>query len=424
MRSPLLRLFILAAVLMPAPALAGVRDDYRGCVKDTFTRLKPGSDAAARSAADQYCLALGYNFGRPPFSRDPGRAVALLQRAAAQGHAGAMTALGYQLERGAGIARNEAQAVALYRQAAEKGHADGMFNLGRVYLLGRGVPRDERESDRWFNAALKAGSVDAIVHFRKARQQEMEDNGRPLFEQAYKAYQANRLEDAARLYRQAADQGNASAMVALGQLLRLGQGVPKNEAEAVRLYRLAAERGHAGGQTQLGLAYQLGEGVKEDWAEAHKWCVRAAEQQYALGLLCIGRQYQFGLGVMQDRARAIRYFELSEDQTASNADGTAGYLARFLSRPQSCLGYLDDREREKYAGVCADPRRLFRNSAERKAYLDEAIRTARVDSWDSGYEAGLCKSRGMDYGGGGCRGEGGRSFSPYGNEDRYGRAPW
>jgi hypothetical protein len=206
--------------------------------------------------------------------------------------------------------------------------------------------------------------------------------------------------------------------------LRLGQGVSKNEAEAVRLYRLAAERGHAGGQTQLGLAYQLGEGIREDWAEAHKWCALAAAQQYALGLLCVGRQYQFGLGVMQNRETAIRYFELSEDQTPSNADGTAGYLARFLSRPQSCLGYLDDREREKYAGVCADPKKAFRSSAERKAYLDEAIRTAYIPGSDTGYESGLCKSRGMDYSGGSCRGEGGRQLSPYGNEDRYGRAPW
>ncbi len=250
---------------------------------------------------------------------------------------------------------------------------------------------------------------------------EMEDNGRPLFEQAFKAYEANKLDQAAKLYRQAADMGNASAQVALGQLLRVGLGVPKNEAEAIKLYRQAAERGHAGGQTQLGLSYQLGEGVKEDWAAAHAWCSKAAAQHYALGLLCVGRQLQFGLGVEQDRAKAIRVFELAEDQ----GDGTAAFFARYLSQRLSCLGYMDDREREKYAGVCEDPKRLFRNSSERTAWLNEAIRTARVDSFNAGgYESGLCRARGMSYGGGGCQGEGGRTLSPYGNEDRYGRPGW
>lgn len=422
MRRMLPRLLISLTILLAvSPVAAGVRDDYRACAKDTFTRLKPGSDAAAKSAADQYCLAIGYNFGKPPFSRDPSRAVALLQRAVAQSYPAAMTALGYHFERGAGIARNEAQALALYRQAAAKGDAEGMFNLGRLYLLGRGVPQDERESDRWFNAAVKAGSVDAVVHFRRARQLEMEDNARPLFEQAFKAYEANKFEQAARLYRQAAELGNASAQVALGQLTRLGMGVPKNEEEAVRLFRRAAERGHAGGQTQLGLAYQLGEGVKEDWAEAHAWCARSAAQQYALGLLCVGRQFQFGLGIEQDREKAIRLFELAEDQ----GEGTGAYLARYLAQRLSCLGYLDHPERLKYAGVCEDPKRMFRNSAERTAWLNEAIRTARVDSFNpGGYEGGLCRARGMGYGGGGCQGEGGRTLDPYGNQDRYGRSAW
>jgi hypothetical protein len=79
----------------------------------------------------------------------------------------------------------------------------------------------------------------------------------------------------------------------------------------------------------------------------------------------------------------------------------------------------------KYAGICEDPKRLFKNARERKAFLDEALRTTPVDMFNSGsYEGGLCRARGMDYSGGGCRGEGGRTYSPYGNEDRHGRQGW
>ena len=161
--------------------------------------------------------------------------------------------------------------------------------------------------------------------------------------------------------------------------------------------------------------------MKEDWAAAHAWCRKSAAQQHAIGLLCVGRQYQFGLGVQQDRQAAIRWFELAEDQ----GDGTAAFLARHLAQPGSCLGYLTHEERKKYAGVCADPARLFRTSGERTAWLNEALRTARVDSFNSGgYESGLCRGRGMDYSGGSCQGEGGRPLDPYGNQDRYGRSPW
>jgi hypothetical protein len=63
MRAVLRGLILLAIVTAAAPAMAGVRDDYRACTRDTFTRLKPGADAAATTAQEQYCLALGYNFG-------------------------------------------------------------------------------------------------------------------------------------------------------------------------------------------------------------------------------------------------------------------------------------------------------------------------------------------------------------------------
>ena len=67
---------------------------------------------------------------------------------------------------------------------------------------------------------------------------------------------------------------------------------------------------------------------------------------------------------------------------------------------------------------------MFRSAAERTAWLNETLRTARVDSFKGGYESGLCRGRGMGNGGGSCQGDGGRPIDPYGNQDRYGRSPW
>ena len=57
-----------------------------------------------------------------------------------------------------------------------------------------------------------------------------------------------------------------------------GGGVPEDYAEAVRLYRLAAEQGNAKAQNNLGRMYALGEGIPEDDMLAYMWYNLAAAQ--------------------------------------------------------------------------------------------------------------------------------------------------
>ena len=51
-----------------------------------------------------------------------------------------------------------------------------------------------------------------------------------------------------------------------------------NYASALRLWRPAAERGNARAQFNLGIMYNNGNGVPKDYATAHKWFSRAAAQ--------------------------------------------------------------------------------------------------------------------------------------------------
>ena len=57
---------------------------------------------------------------------------------------------------------------------------------------------------------------------------------------------------------------------------KIGQGVPRDYAEAFRWYQKAADQGHAGGQYYVGLMYQLGRGVAQNDAEAVTWYRKAA----------------------------------------------------------------------------------------------------------------------------------------------------
>jgi hypothetical protein len=57
-----------------------------------------------------------------------------------------------------------------------------------------------------------------------------------------------------------------------------GEGVTKNYTEAAKWYRNAADQGDATAQRRLGLMYSNGEGVPQDNVEAYKWYNLAAAQ--------------------------------------------------------------------------------------------------------------------------------------------------
>jgi TPR repeat protein len=56
---------------------------------------------------------------------------------------------------------------------------------------------------------------------------------------------------AVKLYKVAADNGNADGQFRLGEMYRHGKGVEKNQDESVRLYKLAAAQKHEGAISRL-----------------------------------------------------------------------------------------------------------------------------------------------------------------------------
>ncbi len=104
---------------------------------------------------------------------------------------------------------------------------------------------------------------------------------------------------AAEWYRKAADQGHNPSRANLGQLVFDDQ-----PEEAVRLFRAAAHEGDANAQFGLGLAHYNGQGVKEDNREAVKWFQAAFDQGHEFAGMYLGSCYDGGIGVSEDRARA------------------------------------------------------------------------------------------------------------------------
>jgi TPR repeat protein len=90
--------------------------------------------------------------------------------------------------------------------------------------------------------------------------------------------------EAARWFRLAAEQGDASAQVNLGVMYAHGRGVPHDDKEAAKWYRLAAEQGRASAQFNLGLMYANGQGVPQNLIQAHMWFNLVAASGDADGL--------------------------------------------------------------------------------------------------------------------------------------------
>ena len=138
--------------------------------------------------------------------------------------------------------------------------------------------------------------------------------------------------EAAKWYRKAAEQGDATGQVNLCRMYLLGRGgLAKDDAEAVQWCGKAATRGYAAGQVTLGDAYLHGRGgLAKDDAEAVTWFRKAAEQDDASGQAGLGYMYEQGLGgLAKDRAEAVKLYR----QAATQGYGYAKDALKRLGEP-------------------------------------------------------------------------------------------
>jgi uncharacterized protein len=126
--------------------------------------------------------------------------------------------------------------------------------------------------------------------------------------------------------RQAAEDGDPSAQLALGRMFDKGAGVAQDDAQAVRWYQKAAEQGLADAQFSLAWAYDNGEGVPQDYALAARWYLKAAEQGDAGPQNNLAVMYADGHGVLQDYAQAAQWFRKAAEQGLADAQHDLGVL--------------------------------------------------------------------------------------------------
>lgn len=152
---------------------------------------------------------------------------------------------------------------------AEQGDGDAslQYRLGSMYVEGSGgAPKDDHQAVFWFREAADQGYASAQLRlgFMYANGKGVPVDGR----------------QAEFWYRKTAEQGNgyphSYAQYELARLYDKGEIVPEDNHQAAFWYRKAAEQGILSAQANLGAMYFNGEGVAEDKVQAYAWIWRAA----------------------------------------------------------------------------------------------------------------------------------------------------
>ena len=148
-------------------------------------------------------------------------------------------------------------------QAAECGHVPSRTQLGVLHTRGEGLPRDEAAGFECFLEAADQGDADAMVEAARCLRL-----GRGT---------AQDLDRAFAFYCEAGEQDNALALYSAGRMLEQGLGFERPFPErAEPLYRLAASHGHVAAAHALGKLFAKGLGVDQD--------LRAAEELFAYAI--------------------------------------------------------------------------------------------------------------------------------------------
>lgn len=118
---------------------------------------------------------------------------------------------------------------------------------------------------------------------------------------------------------QSASQGRPRAQTLYAYLLGSGQGGPVDGSRALRLYRLAADQGDADALNNLGEIHESGRGVEKSPDQALQWYERAAERGLAAGQFNAGRMLAIGAAGKSDVVRARAWLAQAEQKGISQA---------------------------------------------------------------------------------------------------------
>jgi TPR repeat protein len=230
---------------------------YRAQFRKHFAATRPGLESMAGRGVGGAEFALGVlDLHGMLGGRDVERACAHFAAALDKGFGGAKFRHAQCIEE-----KQPEQALTLMREAADAGHVGATERLGRICLEAK--PPDMPCAFARLERASRDGRLSATTLLGWTHAEGIGGKADPA--------------RAARLYRQAADQGEPTARNNLGELYERGHGVDRDPAKAFDYYLLAALTGFPPAQFNVGRLYATGQGTTKNLVEARRWLGEATK---------------------------------------------------------------------------------------------------------------------------------------------------
>ncbi|CAM1656372.1 Sel1-like repeat [Bartonella choladocola] len=183
-----------------------------------------------------------------------------------------------------GVNQDMAEAAKWFKLAAEKGNVSAYFNLGLMYKNGQGVSQDKEKAAKWFKLAAEKGHARALlqIEFIDQNIEEIEKDkaqSKDLVQSLSRQGDVNAQFNNGIASYNIQNKNNNSENLNKGMMYLHGISVQKDLNEAAKWFKLAAEEGDTTAQFNLGLMYMNGNGVKKDEKEAMKWLMLSMHQR-------------------------------------------------------------------------------------------------------------------------------------------------
>jgi len=117
-------------------------------------------------------------------------------------------------------------------------------------------------------------------------------------------------------------------------MYQYGNGVPQDDPEAAKLFRKAAELGNAPAQANLGFMYLEGRGVSKNLTTAFEWTQRSADQGYVVGEMNLGILYLEGKGTTPDPQKGIEMLKMAAEHGLVEAQGRLALAYLGVETPE------------------------------------------------------------------------------------------
>ena len=177
----------------------------------------------------------------------------------------------------------------------------------------------------------------------------------------------------------AAEKGDAAAQFRYAEMLRTGNGVATNLAEAVVWTRKAAEGGCVDAQFRYGEMLRDGVGVKKSVIESVTWIRKAADAGLASAQCQMGLFYMNGLGVDFDEDKAVEWLKKAAAQKHIQAQYNLGlYYARYSDDEsvRLTIKWLNEAAKQDYADAQFNLAKLYLNPHHKASREQNAGRRA------------------------------------------------